>query len=218
MRTLLLTATAALTLLLGGCATTISSQVTTFHQWPAQLTDKTYAIDAPDPKHNTLELQSYQNLVRQQLDRLGFQPVAPGGKPALKVAMQFNTLIRPARLVYNGLYSARSSLYFSPYYRARYYGRFGSPFYDPWGFNEPYYSVEDERYTRSVHIAIRSARDDHMLFDVTVRNVSEEMSTPMIMPALVQSAFEGFPGPNGGARRIELKLNERQGGPVAGQP
>jgi hypothetical protein len=25
------------------------------------------------------------------------------------------------------------------------------------------------------------------------------------MPALVQSAFEGFPGPNGAVRRIELK-------------
>jgi hypothetical protein len=25
------------------------------------------------------------------------------------------------------------------------------------------------------------------------------------MPALVQSAFEGFPGPNGVARRIELE-------------
>ncbi|MEO7497925.1 MAG: DUF4136 domain-containing protein [Massilia sp.] len=213
MKTFVLTATAALTLLLGGCATTISSQVTTFHALPAQMADKSYAIDAPDPKHNTLELQSYENLVRQQLDRLGFQPAAPGARPALKVAMQFNTLIRPAHLVYNGLYSARSSLYFSPY-RSRYsrfgYSRFGySPFADPWGFNDPYYEVQDERYTRSVHITIRSARDDHMLFDVTVRNVSEEMSTPLIMPALVQSAFEGFPGPNGGARRIDLKLNDK---------
>jgi hypothetical protein len=31
------------------------------------------------------------------------------------------------------------------------------------------------------------------------------MSTPMMMPALVQSAFEGFPGPNGGARVVELR-------------
>jgi hypothetical protein len=31
------------------------------------------------------------------------------------------------------------------------------------------------------------------------------MSTPVVMPALVQSAFEGFPGPNGGSRVVELK-------------
>jgi hypothetical protein len=38
-----------------------------------------------------------------------------------------------------------------------------------------------------------------------VRNVSRELSTPKVMPALVQSAFEGFPGPNGVARTIELQ-------------
>jgi len=30
------------------------------------------------------------------------------------------------------------------------------------------------------------------------------------MPALVQSAFEGFPGPNGGSRVIEMKQEPRQ--------
>jgi hypothetical protein len=32
------------------------------------------------------------------------------------------------------------------------------------------------------------------------------------MPALVQSAFEGFPGPNGGSRVIELKLDRQRNG------
>jgi hypothetical protein len=31
------------------------------------------------------------------------------------------------------------------------------------------------------------------------------MSTPRVMPALVQSAFDGFPGPNGVARRVVLE-------------
>ena len=138
MKRIVLTATAALTLLLGGCATTIRSDVTTFHQWPAQLPDKTYAFEAPPAQDDTLELRSYQNLVRAQLAKLGFQEAS--GAPALQVA-------------------------------------------------------------------IKSAGDNRRLFDVTVHNQSDEMSTPAVMPALVQSAFEGFPGPNGGARRIELKQN-----------
>jgi hypothetical protein len=40
---------------------------------------------------------------------------------------------------------------------------------------------------------------------VTVHNNSTQRSTPTVMPALVQSAFAGFPGPNGASRRIELK-------------
>ena len=54
-------------------------------------------------------------------------------------------------------------------------------------------------------MSIKQARDGKRLFDVTVHNTSRNMSTPEIMPALVQSAFEGFPGPSGVARRVELK-------------
>ena len=54
-------------------------------------------------------------------------------------------------------------------------------------------------------MAIRAAGDNRRLFDVTVHNSSDERSTPALMPALVHSAFVGFPGPNGAARRIELK-------------
>ncbi len=38
---------AALALLLQGCATTptISSDVTAFHEWPAQMQDKSYAFE-----------------------------------------------------------------------------------------------------------------------------------------------------------------------------
>ena len=64
MKRTVLTAMAALALLLGGCATVIRSDVTTFHQWPAQLADKTYLFETPPAQEDTLELRSYQNLVR----------------------------------------------------------------------------------------------------------------------------------------------------------
>ena len=45
MKRTMITAVASLSLLLGGCATTIRSDVTTFNQWPAQLPDKSYAFE-----------------------------------------------------------------------------------------------------------------------------------------------------------------------------
>jgi hypothetical protein len=209
MKRMMITAAASLTLLLGGCATTIRSDVTTFHAWPAQLADKSYAFEAPAPQDNTLELQSYQNLVRGQLSRLGFQE-APQA-PALKVAMRFTTTDVPTQVVYPA---------YANYYpvsarvgwgmRHRYWGGgwLYSPLNDPFFSPFPRYAVEEEhRYHRQLQVAITSAADGKRLFDVTVRNVSTRLSTPAVMPALVQSAFEGFPGPNGGARRIELKQN-----------
>lgn len=208
MKRLILSAAAAATLLLTGCATTIRSDVTTFHQWPAQLTSKTYSIDAPAPEDDTLEVRAYLDLVRGQLARLGFTEA--GADAAMKVKMRFRTTDVPVRVVqavdpfFNPYASARFG-YFSPYrhhWRSAYYGGFYDPF---WGGPAGYQVVERHTYQRDVQVAIRSAVDGKPLFDVTVHNNSSQPSTPALMPALVQSAFEGFPGPNGVARRIELK-------------
>lgn len=211
--------TVALTaLLLGGCATTIRSDVTTFHQWPAQIEDKSYVFDAPPSFDNTLEYQSYQNLVRGQLAQLGFRE-ANAGAAALKVAMRFTTTDVPVRVVQPAI----SMMYESPYYRfgPRYYSRFGPrgrfaswhhPFYDPfWSpFSSPYSAYEvsiEHQYRRELQVSIKD-KADKRLFDVTVHNMSRELSTPVVMPALVQSAFAGFPGPSGVARRVELQRKD----------
>jgi hypothetical protein len=210
-RTMVTAGVMSLGLLLGGCATTIRSDVTTFNQWPAQLPDKGYAFAAPPPQDNTLELQSYENLVRNQLTRLGFheQPGAP-----LNVSVRFSTIDVPTQVIYP---SYAPSFAYGPRfgygsrfgrfgYNRRYWGGFYSPFYDPFWSPFPAYDVQEEhRYHRQLQIAITQAQDGKRLFDVTVRNVSRQLSTPVVMPALVQSAFTDFPGPNGASRVIELK-------------
>ena len=209
MKRTILTATAALALLLGGCATTICSDVTTFHQWPAQLTDKTYVFEAAPHQDDTLELRSYQNLVRTELAKLGFQDAGAGHTPALTVSMRFRTTDVPVQVVQLVDPFPQSRYAFAgPYARRGYWGGYASPFYDPfWGGTAFYETRIEHTYQRELQVAIRAASDKRRLFDVTVHNSSSVRSTPALMPALVQSAFEGFPGPNGGARRIDLKLN-----------
>ncbi|MGZ5201979.1 MAG: DUF4136 domain-containing protein [Telluria sp.] len=205
MKRLLIAAAAGLTLLLGGCATTVRSNVTTFNQWPAQLEDKSYAFEQAAPQENTLEMRSYQELVRAQLARLGFHD-SGAGKPNLLVSMHFTTTDVPVRTLY-----AADPFFYGPRlafagHRRYWSGWYYSPFYDPFWRPGP---VFEERivhqYHRELKVGIRSEADGKPLFDVTVRNASRELSTPKIMPALVQSAFEGFPGPNGAARVVELK-------------
>jgi hypothetical protein len=204
MKRTMITAVAALSLLLGGCATTVRSDVTTFHQWPAEMSDKSYAFEAPAPQDNTLELQNYENLVRGQLARLGFHEAQQA--PALKVAVRVTTADVPTQVLYPAAPFFPSARFGYGFHRRYWGGGWYSPFYDPFWGPAPRYDVEEEhRYHRQLQVAITSAADGKRLFDVTVRNVSKTMSTPMMMPALVQSAFEGFPGPNGGARVVELR-------------
>ena len=214
MKRFVMTTCAALTLLLGGCASTIRSDVTTFHQWPAEVPDKTYVFEAPPAQDDTLELRSYQNLVRGELTRLGFRDAGAAGTPALKVSMRFTTTDIPVRVLeplHPYFYMPAGARYAMFPYRSayiggrRYWGGWHSPFYDPFWMDVPAYEQRIEhRYKRELQVAIKSAAGQR-LFDVTVHNTSREMSTPEMMPALVQSAFAGFPGVSGTARRVELK-------------
>ncbi|RZA35849.1 MAG: DUF4136 domain-containing protein [Lysobacteraceae bacterium] len=212
MKRLMIAAGAAFAMLLTGCATTVRSDVTTFHQWPAQVEDKSYVFEAPPVADDTLEYRAYQDLVRGQLARLGFRD-ASGDKPALTVSMRFATTEVPVRVVEPVTPFAHP--FYHPFYhpatrfgyrgiRRPYWGGWYSPFYDP--FWSPAYQVSIEhRYRRELQVGIKSAGDGKRLFEVTVHNMSRQLSTPALMPALVQSAFEGFPGPSGVARRVELK-------------
>jgi len=211
MKRLIAVTMALSALLLGGCATTIRSDVTTFHQWPAQIQDKSYVFEAPPSFDNTLEYQSYQNLVRGQLAQLGFRE-ANTGAPALKVAMRFTTTEVPVRVVqpvspmFNDPFYYRYGPRFGP--RGRFARGYYSPFYDPFWSPFPAYQVSIEnQYRRELQVSIKD-RSDKRLFDVTVHNMSEDPSTPEVMPALVHSAFAGFPGPSGTMRRVELQRKD----------
>jgi hypothetical protein len=215
-RLIMVAAGTALALLLGGCATTYRSDVTTFHQWPAQMEDKSYVFEVPPPQDDTLEWRSYQELVRGELARLGFRD-ANGAKPTLTVGMRFTTTDVPVRVL-----EPVMSPYFHPmprfgyrgYYR-RYWGGWYSPFYDPfWGPYPAYQTSIEHYYRRELQVSIKRASDAQRLFDVTVHNTSRELSTPMVMPALVRSAFAEFPGQSGVAKRVEVTLDEKTQAPA----
>ena len=169
--------------------------------------------EAPHVQDDTLELRSYQNVVRGELGRLGFREAGSGAAPALKVGMRFSPIDVPVRVlepVYPHYYPSMR-FYAHPFYRSpwggrRYGGMFYSPFYDPFWYGTPaYQETIVHHYKRQVQVGIKSIKDGKRLFDVTVNNMSRNMSTPEIMPALVQSAFAEFPGVSGVARTVELK-------------
>lgn len=203
MKRFLIAAAAGTAVLLGGCATTVRSNVTTFQQWPAALVDKTYVFDAPAPQEDTLEFRAYQNLVCGELNALGFHDAGADGTPTLGVSMHFMTTDIPVRVVEVGP---------PPFYGSygwghpHHFGMWGG-WYDPFWYSS-YYDHVEHQYKRELQVGIRSLGENRRLFDVTVRNLSRTESTPAIMPALVHSAFAGFPGPNGQARTVEVAQGE----------
>ena len=223
MRYLAILATAAV-MLLTGCATTIRSDVTAFNAWPTDLQAKTYAFEAPRGVDDTLEFRSYQVLVSNELSKLGFQQADEGQQPNLLVGMKYLTIDQPVRVIREDPFMGAP--WGSPYWGRPGYGRYGwgysrwaySPFYDPFRYNG--FGVEERirhQYQRQLRVTINTT-SGRKLYDVTVQNTSSVAATPHVMPALVQSAFTGFPGQSGVPRRVEITIDPKVDTVVAGQP
>jgi hypothetical protein len=211
MKYLAILATAAV-MLLSGCATNIRSNVTAFNDWPADVPDKSFAFEAPQGADDTLEYRNYQVLVANELNKLGFRQVGDNQTPKLLIGMKFSTIDHPVRVLQT------EDPFMGPYWGPG-YGRFGwgysrwayRPFfYDPFYRIGPTYVEEriKHQYQRQLRVTINDT-SGRKLYDVTVQNTSSVQATPYVMPALVQSAFTGFPGQNGVPRTIDITIEPK---------
>lgn len=204
--------------LLSGCATTIRSDVTAFHEWPAELPNKSYVFTTPPPRQDTLELRAYENLLRARLAALGFNEAASTDDAKLRVAMRFVTVDHPVVVIqaYDPFWTGPG--YWGGYGRfGRYgYGRFGyggfggyyGPFGDPFLYSRLDYEQSVRHvYQRTLNVTIDSS-DGKKLYDVTAVNTSTRPSTAEVMPAMVVSAFDGFPGQSGVPHRVEVRQDK----------
>lgn len=210
-----MTLTAMLVLaLLTGCGSVVRSNVTAFHEWPAQLPDKRYVFERSQEQDASLEYRNYENLVRAELNRLGLMEAGPNAQPYLKVRFQTAVQVRDVREVYPVVthpqwYSPAWRMHYHPYYGA-FPPPFYHPFYDPMWYGPPLVQQREANYqvfTRQLRLRIAHFADDKPLYEATVVSEGENGLLATIMPYLVRSAFKDFPGPSGITRQVELKLD-----------
>lgn len=191
-------------LLLSGCAgTVVRSEVTAFHEPATDFGDMRYTFSHDAQQDNDLEYRSYQNLVRIELQRLGFIEKAGA---SLQVSMRYQVDARDMRVI--------EPMVVDPWYgpgfgRYRYpYGFYG-PYADPFWFAPPLVQPVERRfvsYARKLEITIARAADRRNLYQVIVNSQGQNPSLAAVMPAMVRSAFADFPGPSGVPRVLEIKV------------
>lgn len=219
MRYWLVALASGLSMLLSGCETipqppVIRSQVTAFHQWPRDLQDKTYAFERTQTQDNDLEYRTYEDLVRGELDHLGFTEASPSRPAKLIATLGYDISVRDVQV--------SEPVLVNPYpYWPGYPGYYGhyccyGPFYDPFWYGPPVVARRNANYqlfTRRLRVTLSQASDRKMLYDTTV--ISEGMSGSLAaaMPYMIYSAFMDFPGPNGVPRRVDLPVQSTQAAP-----
>jgi hypothetical protein len=207
MRRGLLTSIVLISVLLSGCASFIRSDVIAFHEWPADLQNKTYVFDRKPEQANDLERRSYENLLRPELGRLGFAEAQDPRGANLKVALDYRVDTRDVTVVQPVVVDPY--WYGHPYYGPRWRGYYGQ-FYDPFWYPGPvtqYREVQYQLSQRQLNILITRIKDGKRLYDVTV-NSGGNASMAFAMPYMVRSAFTDFPGPNGQPRRMDLEIKQ----------
>jgi hypothetical protein len=200
-------ASAALLLVaLAGCATgpkLVRTEVTSFNEWPTLPADKTYAFARTLEYQNSLELKSYEDLVRDELTSRGFKLAADPAEANLVVTLRpsvsgtavevrdpwaFDPLWGP----YGGFYGPR-----------RFGGFYGGPYWGGYGFND--YSVEVFKRRLELDIDSRTMVGKRY-YEGRVENSARSPSLPQVMPVLVRALFSDFPGNNGQTRRIDVPV------------
>jgi hypothetical protein len=187
-------------LTLSGCATTIKSEVTTFHEWPNYVQDKTYVFERTQEQENDLEYRNYEKLVRAELKRLGFTEQTDMRSARLKASFSYSNTARDVRVVY--------PVVVDPYWYGPPWRGFYSPFYDPFWYGPPRVERREENYqvfTRQFRFILAQTADGKKVYDVTVVNEGTRGSLARVMPFMVRAAFADFPGKSGVPHLVELK-------------
>lgn len=135
--------------LLTGCASTIRSDVIAFHEWPAELPDRSFTFARTPEQAASLEYRTYEDQVRNELSRLGFIPDADHKGAALTVALAYG--VRMVQVVVTE--PAYDPFWYGPGFYPGWGWRRGRYPYDPfWG--QPLRQTAYPVYSRSLHIII----------------------------------------------------------------
>jgi hypothetical protein len=202
--------------LASGCAATVPAQVTTFHQLPARdaLAGRRFVLAATAEQQASLEHASYAERVRAALVRQGLVEAPQAGGADCTVTMRHSSAAVPAAWgegpgssIGVGVSGGGFSL-----------GGLGVGIGVGFPIGRP--RAPATRYRHEFEVAIDCRRDGSAaganatgpdagaarLFEGRAVAESDSASIAPVAPALVDALFEGFPGPSGGTRAVEVPL------------
>jgi hypothetical protein len=181
---------------LSGCASTISSQVTRYHDWNASNT-KNLNIVANEKQNGDAEFQFFSGMLSEKLQAKQFT-VSKDGKAALKVSLEYDTSLASAQVdpwLGSASFSyARRSLYM------------GWPYYSPFSRFDPFMDRYNVRqvYAHQIKLVISDSQTGKVLFDGRASTEAYQRDIGQFISYLMDSALYNFPGTNGKTEEVVL--------------
>lgn len=198
-------AASAAVLMLGGCASYVTTQVTAFQDWHASDADKTYMFQRSLAQQNSLEQRTYEQLVDSELSTYGFRLVDPASAH-LAVSLHYGS--RDQTVVVQ-----------QPDYDP--WGPWGGPWgggwggpWRPWGpywapppppaYTSQAYSI----FSHQLSIVMTDRQSGKEVYRVTSAAQVDDPSLLRAMPYLIRGALVNFPLQNGTVRSVRIPVDE----------
>ncbi len=186
----------AATVLLTGCASYVTTNVTAFQNWSGRDTDRTYTFKHSAEQQNNLEQSTYENMVNNELSVYGFKQVDPQ-QAHYAVSLRYDIRNHSTMV-------SQPVAVFGPAWRGGWYGGWnGMP---PYGPTSVIYDTEPYAiFVKTLSIRISDlSRNGLEVYNVLASNSGPDGSLVTAMPYLVRSALFNFPMANGTATQVNL--------------
>lgn len=185
---------------LAGCAglNTLTSDVSTYSQWPADRQPGSYAFERlPSQRSSPEQQQRIEDSARAAIEGAGFTPAADAATSEFVVLLGARVSAYDRYYYYDDPFWWRGSLYYS---------RFGRP-YIGHGFGLGLgFGFPTPTYEREVAVLIRDRKSGTPLYEARATNDGASSSILSLLPAMYEAAMKDFPhgGPN--PRRVTTPI------------
>jgi hypothetical protein len=195
---------ATLTVLLSGCTTYVTTQVTAFSDWSGSDAERSFAFTRAPGQQSNLELATYERIVAGELALHSFREVDPA---------QARYLVGLSYGMRSDMVTVAQPVYYNPW-PGPYWGRPFDPWgpWGPWGpYQGAYVNQSYPIFTHLLGIRITERASGKEVYNVTARNSGEESSLVRAMPYLARSALADFPLGNGAVHTVKIPLDNNSG-------
>lgn len=182
--------------LLAGCATlnTVSSDVSSYGDWPATRKAGTYAFERlPSQQAQPAVQESLETAARPAIERAGFTPAASGAEPDVLVQV-------------GGRVTRTDAPWDDPLWWRGGFGawRHGPWIGSPWGL---YGRADLPRYDREVAVLIRDRVSGKPLYETRASNGGSYGSSPELLRGMFAAAMKDFPATGLNPRVVRVQLD-----------
>jgi hypothetical protein len=181
---------------LAGCAgiNSVTSDVSSYGQWPAERKPGSYAFERlPSQQAHPEDQAKLEDAARGALGMAGFTPAAD--PKSADVTVQIGA--RVTRYDY--------APWDDPFWwRGGYWH--GRPWYGPrWGFGATFYSGPSQ-YTREVALLVRDRKSGQPLYETRAMSEGSYSGNTALLAAMFEAAMKDFPTPALSPRRVSVPL------------